>query len=456
MQFPILPPPHIAPVAPAPPTSLDVPALPVFADVLAALRGAPLAAKAAWGGPAAAIVQEDMGESPDPLADEAVAAGAVVMADGVVAPVIADRHSPVPDDGADPDQTAREAPAAEVARPVVALGLPDGPAKPADPVGGQVPAPVDKAGPVALPDRPVPPALSEAPRANPTQAASQAPALNPARHPPVPPVAEGWAIPPALPAPKNQQPPATAAPAFAPGPVAPPPPSLSRLADLPPVGGEAGSLRSDTGLVSGPAPALAEGARPGPAAPPGAPVTPQAVAAQIAVALGRSADGTIDIALHPQELGRLRLSLTPTDAGLVVTIAAERPETLDLLRRHAADLGQDLRSLGFRDVDLNFGAPGSDHFRGHPAARPVEEVAFAASDRPAQAPSPFPCRAGPSWGWWARHPTVGGSIDRSRHCTPTGAARNGAANRLERRDAVLGFRDVHPHADRAGPVSGPA
>ena len=400
MQFPVLPPPQIAPVAAMPPASLDVPALPVFADVLAALRGAPLAAKAASGGPAAAIVHEDMGESPDPLADEAVAAGAVVTADSVVAPVTADRHGPVPDDGADPGLTGREAPAAEVARPMVALGLPDGPAKPANPVGGQVPAPVDKAGPVALPDRPVPAALSEASRANPTQAAPQAPALNPAQHPPVPltwalpdvasPVAEGWAIPPALPAPKNQQPPATAAPAFPPGPIAPPPPLLSRLADPPPVGGEAGSLRSDAGLVSGPAPALAEGPRPGPAAPPGAPVTPQAVAAQIAVALGRSADGTIDIALHPQELGRLRLSLTPTDAGLVVTIAAERPETLDLLRRHAADLGQDLRSLGFRDVDLNFGAPGSDHFRGHPAAPPVEEMAFAAFDRPGQAPSPSP------------------------------------------------------------------
>jgi len=276
MQFPILPPPQIAPVAPMPPASLDVPALPVFADVLAALRGAPLAAKAASGGPAAAIVHEDMGESPDPLADEAVAAGAVVTADGVVAPVTADRHGPVPDDGADPGLTGREAPAAEVARPMVALGLPDGPAKPANPVGGQVPAPVDKAGPVALPDRPVPAALSEASRANPTQAAPQAPALNPAQHPPVPltwalpdvapPVAEGWAIPPTLPAPKNQQPPATAAPAFPPGPIAPPPPSLSRLADPPLSGERRGRSDPTPGLFPARPPPLPKA--PGPVRPP--------------------------------------------------------------------------------------------------------------------------------------------------------------------------------------------
>jgi hypothetical protein len=76
---------------------------------------------------------------------------------------------------------------------------------------------------------------------------------------------------------------------------------------------------------------------------------------QIAMALPTAAYGSVEITLNPRELGQVRLSLSPGETGLVLTMLAERPETLDMLRRHAAELGQDLRSLGYHDVDFRFG-----------------------------------------------------------------------------------------------------
>lgn len=58
----------------------------------------------------------------------------------------------------------------------------------------------------------------------------------------------------------------------------------------------------------------------------------------------------IEITLAPEELGRIRLSATQSDQGVVLLVQAERPETLDLMRRHLPDLLQDLQALGFSDV----------------------------------------------------------------------------------------------------------
>lgn len=61
----------------------------------------------------------------------------------------------------------------------------------------------------------------------------------------------------------------------------------------------------------------------------------------------------IEITLSPEELGRVRLSATQTDHGVVLVVQAERPETLDLMRRHLPDLMQDLRDMGFGDVSYS-------------------------------------------------------------------------------------------------------
>ncbi|RYI35484.1 MAG: flagellar hook-length control protein FliK [Acetobacteraceae bacterium] len=86
------------------------------------------------------------------------------------------------------------------------------------------------------------------------------------------------------------------------------------------------------------------------------------VATQIATALAQHADGSTDLVLSPEELGEVRLKLKP-DAGnpdrMVVMITFDRPETLELFRRHAGELADALRSAGYAGADIGFGQEGS-------------------------------------------------------------------------------------------------
>ena len=77
----------------------------------------------------------------------------------------------------------------------------------------------------------------------------------------------------------------------------------------------------------------------------------------------------VEIRLQPEELGRVRLTMTPSEAGVSVQVTAERPETLELLRRHIDMLAADLGDRGFSNLDFSFGTGGS-----------AREDAFDASD----------------------------------------------------------------------------
>ncbi len=82
----------------------------------------------------------------------------------------------------------------------------------------------------------------------------------------------------------------------------------------------------------------------------------RAIAGQMAAAIQvRAGSGTIEIALSPEELGRVSITLNGREDGMVLTIAAERPETLDLMRRHLAVLEAEFQSIGYGDIsfDLN-------------------------------------------------------------------------------------------------------
>ncbi|WP_333818271.1 flagellar hook-length control protein FliK [Tabrizicola sp.] len=145
-----------------------------------------------------------------------------------------------------------------------------------------------------------------------------------------------------------------------------PPPAtglLQQAADL----ASADDHQSEELVVVG-LPGLAAG-RPGN---PGAPATvpgpgpatlpaPQ-IAHQIGSALSHAADGSTELALSPDELGKVRLKLKP-DAihpdRMVVMITFERPETLELFRRHAGELADALRSAGYAGADIGFGQEGS-------------------------------------------------------------------------------------------------
>ncbi len=75
---------------------------------------------------------------------------------------------------------------------------------------------------------------------------------------------------------------------------------------------------------------------------------------QIAEASRHRADGTVELSLSPDDLGRVHLSMRHGAEGLSVQISADRSDTMDLIRRHIADLGRDFRDLGHADVAFSF------------------------------------------------------------------------------------------------------
>ena len=85
------------------------------------------------------------------------------------------------------------------------------------------------------------------------------------------------------------------------------------------------------------------------------PVAPQPklVAAQIAQA-SIGSEGSVEIRLDPAELGKIRLTLHTTDGGMNVQITAERPETIDLLRRNSALLEAEFERIGLSDIGFDF------------------------------------------------------------------------------------------------------
>ncbi|WP_176439101.1 flagellar hook-length control protein FliK [Puniceibacterium sediminis] len=73
---------------------------------------------------------------------------------------------------------------------------------------------------------------------------------------------------------------------------------------------------------------------------------------------GQLKDGPVDLRLNPEELGRVRMHMVSSENGIVMHITSERPETLDLLRRHIDQLHRELTDLGYTSVDFTFGQQG--------------------------------------------------------------------------------------------------
>lgn len=88
--------------------------------------------------------------------------------------------------------------------------------------------------------------------------------------------------------------------------------------------------------------------------------TARQVANQMAIAVSGQPGRATEIALNPEELGRVRLTMTAVDQAIVLNIAAERPETADLMRRHIDALAQELRALGYDKVAFSFGGSRDD------------------------------------------------------------------------------------------------
>ncbi|MGB3314973.1 MAG: flagellar hook-length control protein FliK [Albidovulum sp.] len=82
---------------------------------------------------------------------------------------------------------------------------------------------------------------------------------------------------------------------------------------------------------------------------------PLGLGQRLAETVARFPDRPVEVTLSPEELGRVRMSLSTHDGTLTMSVQADRPETLDLLRRNIDQLAQDFRDLGFRDLSFSFG-----------------------------------------------------------------------------------------------------
>ncbi|MGB7240575.1 MAG: flagellar hook-length control protein FliK, partial [Sulfitobacter sp.] len=82
--------------------------------------------------------------------------------------------------------------------------------------------------------------------------------------------------------------------------------------------------------------------------------TPVMIGRQMAEAIRQLPGGPVELALNPEELGRVRLSIATSEAGIVVNVLAERPETLILMRRNIDQLAAEFHSLGYGQIDFSF------------------------------------------------------------------------------------------------------
>lgn len=82
------------------------------------------------------------------------------------------------------------------------------------------------------------------------------------------------------------------------------------------------------------------------------------VSRQIAGAVVEYRGAEAQVVLDPEELGQVRLTVSLEDGGTLIRIVAERPETAELMRRHADLLLQDLAGSGVPQARLSFASGG--------------------------------------------------------------------------------------------------
>ncbi|MFZ7091100.1 flagellar hook-length control protein FliK [Primorskyibacter sp. 2E233] len=109
----------------------------------------------------------------------------------------------------------------------------------------------------------------------------------------------------------------------------------------------------------------------------------EAVMRQVSDKLPRLAEGTIDIRLDPEELGKVRMRLITAEHGMTVHIQADRPETIDLLRRNVDQLARDLADAGFEASGFSFGDERAQNNSedGEPDSNPVATKVASAEAR---------------------------------------------------------------------------
>ena len=154
-------------------------------------------------------------------------------------------------------------------------------------------------------------------------------------------------------------PPPTALPLTAPGPTGLIPDLAATIARPEPQLPDAGLFSLPTGIPAF-SPLASSPGVPGPVA---------ALSAQIAVTLATGSRAVTEVALAPEELGHVRISLRSHASDpdrIVVMMTFERPDVMDLFRRNADQLQADLRAAGYSGADLGFSHSGSGQRQNSP------------------------------------------------------------------------------------------
>ena len=79
----------------------------------------------------------------------------------------------------------------------------------------------------------------------------------------------------------------------------------------------------------------------------------------------------VQLALSPEELGSVRLTLHTVDSAMNISVAVERPETLELLRRNIELLASELRDLGYSNLTFEFAQGEQQHDEDENAKRQI-------------------------------------------------------------------------------------
>lgn len=110
------------------------------------------------------------------------------------------------------------------------------------------------------------------------------------------------------------------------------------------------------------------------------PELPRLIAAQLADVVRSNSDKPVELTLNPEELGRVRMSFQTEASSLNVIVQVERPETLDLMRRHIEQLAQDMHALGYDDVSFSFRQQQQDTASGGQSQQPGSPPATVRND----------------------------------------------------------------------------
>lgn len=123
-----------------------------------------------------------------------------------------------------------------------------------------------------------------------------------------------------------------------------------------------------------------------PVAPPAAPLH-----SQLLTHAPSALQKQVEVLLSPEELGHVRFQIRHSGDSVSIFLSAERPETMDMLRRNGDDLLREFRQAGFSGASLDFGQWGQQpQPQQHPPAAFSQPDDFSVAPQIARPAPPAP------------------------------------------------------------------